>query len=102
MAAVSGGVKYLIEMPEESRQLNPEAVDYFEVQRERLLIQQAYETGYIQDATRDFVTEYSGRNPDFIVALSMNFLHLRNIGENLTLPRTTEFASVLRSWKVSN
>ncbi|XP_075258527.1 uncharacterized protein LOC142350562 [Convolutriloba macropyga] len=61
--------------------LNDTNRDYFEGQRERLLLEQAYETGYIRDVSRQLIVDQTGEaTTDDVTALTLNNLNLRSIG----------------------
>ncbi|XP_075258608.1 uncharacterized protein LOC142350603 [Convolutriloba macropyga] len=61
--------------------LNDTNRDYFEGQRERLLLEQAYETGYIRDVSRQLIVDQTGdATTDDVTALTLNNLNLRSIG----------------------
>ena len=53
---------------------------YFEKQREKLVIQQGYETGFIQDADVDFITGQTNCEINDVEILSLDNLRIRNLG----------------------
>ena len=78
-------MNYTIDVPRESLSNGAlpldESKDVLANERERLLIQQAYETGYIHDATRDFILQRTGHaSIDDVITVTLRSLKLRDIG----------------------
>ncbi|XP_063714498.1 uncharacterized protein LOC134842203 [Symsagittifera roscoffensis] len=78
-------MNYTIDVPRESLSNGAlpldESKDVLANERERLLIQQAYETGYIHDATRDFILQRTRHaSIDDVITITLRSLKLRDIG----------------------
>ena len=77
-----GSVSYPLEITAGSaEQKSSKQWSYFDKQREKLVIQQGYETGFIQDADLDLIREETECEPKDVEVLYLNNLRIRNLGE---------------------